>query len=120
VISYFDSIFYPGAHPEFGQDSHALSLKLANVSDRFGDRTHQSGSADYLVRFWSNPETLDVREQVANYFLVVGRADTIEIIEKVGDEDPICSATLPYADGWRDNVANKFEQFRQRLDLEES
>lgn len=80
MISYFDSQLGEERAPEAWRAANwALSERLQAIAGQFGDRTHQSGDPDYVVRFLENIPAVGV-PGVDNWFVVSADGHGVEVL----------------------------------------
>jgi hypothetical protein len=113
VISYSDQ-WGGKSIPEFEARSFELSEALHAIGSAAGDTVHQSGRADYVVRFTDLPGA-ESRPPAPNAFVVAAGRDGIHILEKAGEGELVKTKTFIWRDAWFDGICAAFQAFRERL-----
>jgi hypothetical protein len=113
MISYSDEIRGVSA-PEGWSGSYELSERLRDIQTTFGDTVHQSGRADYLVRFLVN-YPVGQFERIANAFFVVATDSEITIMTSFEYGELETVERLAYDEAWQDGVVEAFTAFRTRI-----
>lgn len=101
--------------PGFEERRRALSETLLDISGAWGDASHVSGPAGYIVRFTTS-KWLFQRVPARDAFLVVDNVDNLLIFERRSGEEPQLILTLSAEDDWWEETCSAFAEFRERLD----
>ena len=116
MIAYFDS-HGVGRNPWYQERSRELAEAIMTIyTDEFGDRVHQSGPADFLVRQLAGVESIEVRESVPNCFLIVERPEGLEVAARVGGGEIAIWAAYSSDDEWFDGIQGQFRRFREQIE----
>jgi hypothetical protein len=113
MISYFDTVIGAGRPAQWRAHETELADRLLAVQLRFGDTTHTTGEADYLIRFVVNDPGEEI--SVPHAFVVAADEAGLVASQRIERGQLEVVGSWAYTDDFLNGVEAAFIAFREAL-----